>query len=124
LSTEGEHAAAALAQLLDVLGRTVVHWPRGVAADAVNVMAIVDRTDQAAGAGLMNAGTNRHVAKRALLTLSSAVSVTAEEEPKNNSCFVFDGLTWQAEEIVTVEEGSQDVIVKHVSGVHTGRGRR
>jgi len=123
LSTEGQHATAAFAQLIDVLGEAVVHWPAGVEANKETITAIVDRTEQTQGRQGSEANGNSRIPKFATLSMARSVEVTEGQDPLKASVFFFDSQRWYAVSIPCVEDGCQEVLVKRVELGYTGARR-
>lgn len=125
MSTEGTHAAAAAAQLFDVLGEAAVHWPAGVEADAADVTVIVDRTQQAGEFASIESGGNRKLPRRAEIELLSTVVVTTRDQGTRVSVFVLsDDSKWYAEKHLCVEDGIQTIACTSPQPVSTSHGSK
>jgi hypothetical protein len=115
LSTEGVHATAALAQLFDVLGESVVHWPAGKQADAVTIQAIVDRSEQTPLQARLEGPAGRKNVRFATLLLYRSVTVTESQDQLKASIFVFDSQKWFAVTVNSADDGGQEVSVESVT---------
>lgn len=119
-------ARTAVPSLLAYAGETIVHWPAGVEANAVEIQAIVDRTEQTQEFGELMDANGRKVPLLCELTIPGSVAVTTyEARPEQASVFVFDGLCWHADRVVDPGRsgGLQRITVKRAQGVTSKRTR-
>lgn len=112
MSTEGVHATAALAQLFDVLGEPVEHWPQGKQENRETVLAMIDRTDQTPMHARVEDGGGRKIVRHATLVLYRSVVVSEAQDTLKCSVFVFDSLKWHAITVHSTDEGGQEVSVQ------------
>ncbi|MDQ3288919.1 MAG: hypothetical protein M3Q42_11815 [Pseudomonadota bacterium] len=119
------------AQIDDLCGETVVHYPAGNLAAGVNVMAIVDRdAEDGGGVGLGEGAqidTRESVQLRRTATLELADSVAVTERSGTTgspSIFAFGGKRWTAVRIVARQLGKQKVLVTRTDRLAARRAGR
>jgi hypothetical protein len=118
-------ARTAVPTLLAMHGETVVHWPGGIESAAVEIKAIVDRTEQIPEVGSLTTQNGKAFPYTWEIQIPNTVQVVNETRPETVSKFVIDGLVWFVDRVVDPGVGGlQRVIVKRTPGSVTKRGGR
>lgn len=87
-------------------GVAVVHWPRGVEADAENVEAQIDRSDMQSEFTPLEADRQRKQTLRMPVGLLKTVDVTHAETGRTCSVLVIDGEQWGVERLLGEDPGA------------------
>lgn len=119
-------ARTAVPTLLAFHGETIVHWPGGDETAAVEITAIVDRSEQTAEIADLKDQSGERVPVFVELTMAATIEVTTYQARREQcSVFIVDDKAWHAERVIGTDRGSglQRVIAVRKQGVTTKRTR-